>query len=68
MRTAKVKRDRAGQWRYSVHAGNGENIDGSEGYTRRRNAVRAVKLNRPDVRRIEVYNRSGRLVRTIEVE
>lgn len=68
MRVATVKRDTAGEWRYRVRAGNGETIDGSEGYTRRRDAVRGVKTNRPDVRRIEVCNRAGRVVKVLDLD
>ena len=67
MRTATVKRDRAGEWRYNVRSGSNI-IDSSEGYTRRRDAVRAVKLNRPDVRRIEVCNRFGKVAKILEVD
>lgn len=66
-RYADIKRSRAGQWFFSVRAGNHEIIDTSEAYTRRYSAIRAAKT-RPDVGAIRVFNRKGRLVRTIVLE
>jgi hypothetical protein len=54
-------------WRYRVVSG-GHNVDPSEGYTRRRDAVRAIRHNRPDVAEIHVCNRYGVRVRTIRVK
>ena len=66
-RYADVSRDHAGEWRYHVWSG-GNQIDSSEGYTRRRDAVRAVKRNRPDVKTIRVFTRRGDLARRIELD
>jgi len=66
MRTADIRHTRGEGWYYKVRALNGEAVAMSEVYTRRSSAVRAVKSN-TDAVAIRVFNRGGRLVRTINI-
>ena len=43
--TARIYRDRRGEWRWRLVAHNGRIVaDSAEGYTRRRNAARALRI------------------------
>lgn len=45
-----LKQDKAGEWRWTAIAHNGEPIaDSAEGYTRREGAVEGVRLNYGEV-------------------
>lgn len=62
---ADVYCDASGSWRYRTFAGNGENIGGSEAYSRRWSAIRAVRKN-TQAKIIYVFNRAGEQVRKFE--
>lgn len=66
MRTVDVRHTKGSGFYYSIRAMNGEVVGTSEVYSRRASAVRAAKAN-TDAMVIRVYNRGGRLVRTINV-
>lgn len=44
-----ISRDRSGEYRWTLKAGNGETIATGEGHTSRRDAIRAAARVRPDV-------------------
>lgn len=47
-----ISKDRSGEYRWTIKAGNGETIATGEGHTSRRDAMRAGTRVRPDVVRI----------------